>query len=208
MDKPAESPKNIVWDAGKLTAEVREKKLGQRGAVLWFTGLSGSGKSTIAREVEWALVQQGTNAYVLDGDNVRHGLNADLSFSAKDRTENIRRIGEVAKLFADANVICLAAFVSPYRADRMQVRALLPPNRFIEIYCAASLAACEARDVKGLYKKARSAEIPDFTGISAPYEPPDKPELTLQTGGQEPVEASVKKVLNLLAEKGFLTREK
>jgi adenylylsulfate kinase len=169
---------HLVWHHGKLSEAERARRLGQ-GAVVWFTGLSGSGKSTLAREVERALVQNGKHAFVLDGDNVRHGLNSDLDFSPASRAENIRRIGEAAHLFCQANVICLSAFISPYRADRAQVRRLLPPGHFMEVYCAASLEACEARDVKGLYKKARAGEIPDFTGISAPYEPPENPELAL-----------------------------
>ena len=149
----------------------------------------------MAREVELALVQNGKHAFVLDGDNVRHGLNKHLDFSPANRAENIRRIGEVAKLFYDANVICLAAFISPYRADRAQVRKLLPAGRFIEVYCSAPLAACEARDIKGLYKKARAGEIADFTGISAPYEPPETPELVVPTDGSQPLEQSTRQVL-------------
>ncbi|OGR92115.1 MAG: adenylyl-sulfate kinase [Elusimicrobia bacterium RIFCSPLOWO2_01_FULL_59_12] len=196
--------KNIVWHHGKLTEADRESKLGQQGAVVWFTGLSGSGKSTVAREVELALVENGKNAFVLDGDNIRHGLNSNLGFSPEDRKENIRRIGEVAKLFCQSNVIAMTAFISPYKADRDTVRALLPEGRFIEVYCAASVEACEARDAKGLYKKARAGQIPEFTGISAPYEAPDKPELALQTGGQETVEQSARKVLELLQQKGII----
>src|SRR4051812_3057759 len=201
----AKSPvsKNIVWHHGKLTDAQREEKL-RKGAVLWFTGLSGSGKSTVAREVELALIENGKNAYVLDGDNIRHGLNNNLGFSPEDRKENIRRIGEVAKLFFQANVITLTAFISPYKADRDSVRALLPEGRFFEIYCAASVEDCEKRDVKGLYKKAKEGKIPDFTGISAPYEAPDKPDLVLQTGGQESVEQSARKVLELLQLKGII----
>jgi adenylylsulfate kinase len=195
--------KNIVWHPGKLTDADREAKL-QKGAVLWFTGLSGSGKSTVAREVELALIENGKSAYVLDGDNIRHGLNSNLGFSPEDRKENIRRIGEVAKLFCHANVIALTAFISPYRADRDTVRALIPSGRFFEIYCAASVEECEARDVKGLYKKARAGQVPEFTGISAPYEAPEKPELILQTGGSEPVEQSARKVLELLQKKGII----
>jgi adenylylsulfate kinase len=195
--------KNIAWSPGKLTEADREAKL-QKGAVIWFTGLSGSGKSTIAREVELALVANGKSAYVLDGDNIRHGLNANLGFSPEDRKENIRRIGEVSKLFCQANVIALSAFISPYRADRDTVRALVPQGRFFEVHCAASVAECESRDVKGLYKKARAGQIPDFTGISAPYEAPEKPELILQTGGSETVEQSARKVLELLQKKGII----
>jgi len=194
---------NIHWHHGKLDAKQREETLGQKGAVLWFTGLSASGKSTVAREVELALVENGKNAYVLDGDNIRHGLNSNLGFSPEDRKENIRRIGETAKLFAEANIITLTAFISPYRADRDLARKLLPEGRFFEIFCDASLDACEKRDPKGLYKKARAGQIPDFTGISAPYESPEKPELILKTGS-ESLEESTRHVLNLLIKKGII----
>jgi adenylylsulfate kinase len=189
---------HIVWHPGQLTAADRASYLKQTGAVLWFTGLSGSGKSTVAREVERALVQNGKNAFVLDGDNIRLGLNRDLGFSPAERIENIRRIGEVSKLLFEANVICLSAFIAPYREERARVRAMLPAGRFFEIYCAASLAECEARDVKGLYRKARAGEVSEFTGISSPYEPPEKAELTLWTGGKETLEQSARKVLEFL----------
>jgi len=195
--------KNIHWHHGKLTAQEREKKLGQKGAVIWFTGLSASGKSTVAREVELALIENDKNAYVLDGDNIRHGLNKNLGFSPEDRTENIRRIGEVAKLFCEANVITLTAFISPYRADRDMVRKLVQEGRFFEVYCDLPIEICEQRDPKGLYKKARAGEIPDFTGISAPYEAPLNPELVLKTG-TESLEESTRRVLNLLVEKGII----
>lgn len=195
--------KNIVWHHGKLTDEQRAEKLRQKGCVVWFTGLSGSGKSTVARELELALVENGINAAVLDGDNIRHGLNKNLGFSPADRTENIRRIGEVAKLFAQNNVVAVTAFISPYKADRDAVRALLPAGQFLEILCAASLEVCESRDTKGLYKKARAGQIPEFTGISAPYEAPEKPELVLETG-KETLEESTKRVLKLLQEKGII----
>ncbi len=195
--------KHIYWHHGKLTAGEREKKLGQKGAVIWFTGLSSSGKSTVAREVELALVENGKNCYVLDGDNIRHGLNKNLGFSPEDRTENIRRIGEVAKLFSEANVITLTAFISPYRADRDLARKLVPEGQFFEIYCDTPIEICEQRDPKGLYKKARAGEIPEFTGISAPYEAPLMPELHLQTG-TETLEESTRCVLNLLVEKGII----
>lgn len=195
--------KNIHWHHGKLTAAEREKKLGQKGAVIWFTGLSASGKSTVAREIELALVENGKNAYVLDGDNIRHGLNANLGFSPEDRTENIRRIGEVSKLFAESNVITLTAFISPYRADRDLVRKLLPAGRFFEVFCDTPVEVCEQRDPKGLYKKARAGEIKDFTGISAPYEAPLNPELALKCGA-ESLEESTRRVLNLLAESGII----
>ncbi len=195
--------KNLTWHHGKLTAEQRQEALGQKGAVIWLTGLSASGKSTVAREVELALIENGINAYVLDGDNIRHGLNSNLGFSPEDRKENIRRIGEVAKLFCEANVVTLTAFISPYKADRDLARKLVPPGQFFEIYCAATVEDCEKRDPKGLYKKARAGEIPEFTGISAPYEAPDKPELVLHTG-KETLEESTKKVLELLQEKGII----
>jgi adenylylsulfate kinase len=204
MSKSSPVSQNITWHHGKLTDQQREDKLGQKGCVVWFTGLSGSGKSTVAREVELALVENGKNAYVLDGDNVRHGLNKNLGFSPADRTENIRRIGEVAKLFCEANVICLTAFISPYKADRDTVRSLLKTDQFLEVFCDASVEACEARDTKGLYKKARAGQIPEFTGISAPYEAPDKPELVLQTGGKETLEQSTRRVLDLLQQRGII----
>ncbi len=195
--------KNLTWHHGKLTADQRREALGQQGAVIWFTGLSASGKSTVAREVELALVENGLYSYVLDGDNIRQGLNSNLGFSPDDRKENIRRIGEVAKLFCESNVVTLTAFISPYKADRDLARKLVPEGQFFEIYCAASVEECEARDPKGLYKKARAGQIPEFTGISAPYEAPDKPELVLHTG-KETLEESTKKVLQLLQEKGII----
>ncbi len=172
---------NIYWSHGKVTSRQRELRNGHTGAVLWLTGLSSSGKSTIATELERELFNLGRHAYVLDGDNIRHGLGANLGFSPKDRTENIRRVGEVAKLFADAGLICITAFISPYREDRDMVRKLLPDGRFIEVYVNAPLEVCEQRDPKGLYARARANEIKEFTGISAPYEPPQKPELELRT---------------------------
>jgi adenylylsulfate kinase len=198
MDDQKPRSTNITWHPATLSPEEREEKLGQKGVVVWFTGLSGSGKSTIAREVEAALVRERRHAFVLDGDNVRYGLNKDLDFSPAHRSENIRRIAEVAKLLQQANVICLTAFVSPYRQDRDRVRAQLPAGRFVEVYCAATVEECEARDPKGLYAKARQGEISDFTGISAPYEAPEHPELVLQTGGGELVTTSVARVLEYL----------
>lgn len=178
--------------------------LGQRGATLWFTGLSGSGKSTVAHAVEAALIERGRATYVLDGDNVRHGLNGDLGFSEEDRCENVRRVSEVAKLFTDAGLLVLCAFISPYRANRQAVRDLLADGDFIEIHVHASLAACEARDPKGLYKKARSGAIGDMTGIDAPYEAPENPEILVDTEG-ESVEQNVAKVLGFLQETGYIT---
>jgi bifunctional enzyme CysN/CysC len=172
---------NIYWSHGEVTAEQRALRNGHAGYVVWLTGLSGSGKSTISTELERELFNMGKHAYILDGDNVRHGLNSDLGFSPEDRKENIRRIGEVAKLFADAGIICITAFISPYRSDREMVRKMMNGERFVEVYVDAPLDVCEARDPKGLYAKARAGEIKDFTGISAPYEAPDKPEVVLKT---------------------------
>jgi adenylylsulfate kinase len=172
---------NVTWHDHKVTKEEREQLLNQKGAVLWFTGLSGSGKSTIANEVAYKLNQNKQFTYVLDGDNIRHGLNKDLGFSPEDRDENIRRISEVAGLFADAGVITLTAFISPYQKLRDFCRSLLPKDRFFEIYCKATLDTCEQRDPKGLYKKARAGEIKQFTGIDAPYEEPKNPEIILDT---------------------------
>lgn len=172
---------HIYRSRGKVTASQRESRNGHRGCVLWLTGLSGSGKSTIATELERELFDLGRHACILDGDNIRHGLGSDLGFSHKDRTENIRRIGEVARLFAEAGFICITAFISPYRADRELARKIVPQGRFIEVYLNTPLEVCELRDLKGLYAKARAGEIKEFTGISAPYEPPQKPELELHT---------------------------
>ena len=194
---------NITWHDGTVTRAEREKLLGQRGVTIWLTGLSGSGKSTIAVAAQGALHERGTHSYVLDGDNVRHGLNQNLGFSPEDRTENIRRIGEVAKLFTDAGIIALTSFISPYRADRDAVRAIMEPGDFVEVLVDASVETCEGRDVKGLYKKARAGEIPEFTGISAPYEAPEKPELVLDTNSQT-VEESVEQLMGHLEEKGYL----
>jgi bifunctional enzyme CysN/CysC len=172
---------NIYWSQGKVTAQQRFARNGHRGRVLWLTGLSASGKSTIAVELERELFNQGRHVYILDGDNVRHGLCSDLGFSAEDRSENIRRVGEAAKLFADSGAICVTAFISPYRADRDMVRHIMPPETFVEVYVNAPLAVCEQRDPKGLYAKARAKQITDFTGVSAPYEAPTKPEIELHT---------------------------
>jgi len=194
---------NITWHEGHITREDRESVLGQRGVTIWLTGLSGSGKSTIAVAAEHALVERGRLAYVLDGDNVRHGLNSNLGFSPEDRTENIRRIGEVAKLFTDSGVIVFSSFISPYRGDRDNVRALMGEGDFVEVLVDASLETCEGRDVKGLYQKARAGEIPEFTGISAPYEAPEKPELVLDTNAQS-VEESVAQLVAYLEKGGYL----
>lgn len=181
MDNSANVNPNIVWQQTKVAREDREETLRQRGRVVWFTGLSGSGKSTVAVEVERQLNEAGYATYLLDGDNVRHGLCRDLSFSEDDRRENIRRVSEVAGLFADAGIIVLAAFISPYRADRQSVRDLLDPGDFIEVYISTPIEVCEKRDVKGLYQKARQGKINNFTGISAPYEPPLNPDIAVDT---------------------------
>ena len=202
--KPKSS--NIVWHPGAVTREDRQRITGNRGGTIWFTGLSGSGKSTIAVEVEKRLWDRGIHAFVLDGDNVRHGLNKDLGFSPEDRTENIRRIGEVAKLFTHAGMITLTAFISPYRADRDQVRAIMAPGDFVEVYVDCALEVCEQRDPKGLYKKARAGQIPEFTGISAPYEEPLAPELVLHSDRSSEDEC-VRAVLDHLASVGMIPRE-
>ncbi len=185
---------NIVWHHSTVTRAARAHQRGHRSAILWFTGLSGAGKSTLANAVNSALFEQGLACYVLDGDNVRHGLCSDLGFSDGDREENIRRIGEVAKLFLDAGVVVLTAFVSPFQADRARARKLVDPGDFIEIHCAADLEVCEERDTKGLYAKARAGEIKEFTGISSPYEAPEQPELRIDTGHQS-LEVCVAEVL-------------
>ncbi len=201
----ASTPKatNIVWHEASVDRAARADKRGHRSAILWFTGLSGSGKSTLANAVNAALFERGLATYVLDGDNVRHGLCKDLGFSDADREENIRRIGEVAKLFLDAGVIVLTAFVSPFRADRDKARDLVEAGDFFEIFCAADLDVCESRDPKGLYAKARSGAIKEFTGISSPYEAPETPELKIDTGAQELAE-SVEVVLKALQDKGVI----
>lgn len=190
---------HIVWHHGLVDRPTRERLLGQRGAVLWFTGLSGSGKSTVARQVEHHLLHAGRFATVLDGDNLRHDLNADLGFSPADRTENIRRVGAVARILAESGALCLAAFVSPYRADRDAVRERLDEGRFIEVFVDTPLEVCEQRDPKGLYQKARAGEIPDFTGISAPYEPPLHPEIHLRTAGRTVADCAAEVVQGLAA---------
>lgn len=193
---------NVTWHEHKVTKQDREHLLKQKGAVIWFTGLSGSGKSTVANELAYKLHELGKFSYVLDGDNVRHGLNKDLGFSPEDRNENIRRISEVAHLFADSGVLTITAFISPYAKFRDFCRELVG-DRFIEVYAKAPLETCEQRDPKGLYKKARDGVIKEFTGISAPYEEPEHPEVIVNTD-EESVEESADKVLTLLQEKGFL----
>ncbi|WP_046173362.1 adenylyl-sulfate kinase [Domibacillus indicus] len=194
---------NIVWHEQSLTKEERREKNGHHSAVLWFTGLSGSGKSTVANAAARRLFDLGVSTYVLDGDNVRHGLNKDLGFSDEARKENIRRIGEVAKLFVDGGQLVFTAFISPFREDRDTVRALLNEDEFIEVYVECPIEKCEARDPKGLYKKARAGEIPEFTGISSPYEAPEKPELVVNTD-QYSVEECVDQIIGYLKEKNML----
>jgi adenylylsulfate kinase len=200
---PAPQATNIVWHHSTVTRAARAHQRGHRSAILWFTGLSGAGKSTLANAVNSALFEQGLACYVLDGDNIRHGLCSDLGFSDDDRVENIRRIGEVAKLFLDAGVVVLTAFVSPFRADRARARSLVEPGDFHEIFCAADLAVCEQRDTKGLYAKARAGEIPHFTGISSPYEEPENPELQVNTGGQS-LDDSVARVIAYLEDRQII----
>jgi bifunctional enzyme CysN/CysC len=195
---------NIYWSQGKVTAHQRSLRNGHQGRVLWLTGLSASGKSTIAVELERELFNLGRHVYILDGDNVRHGLCSDLGFSAHDRKENIRRVGEAAKLFADAGLLCVTAFISPYRADRDMVRAIMPAGTFIEVYVNAPLAVCEQRDPKGLYAKARAKEIKDFTGVSAPYEAPGHPEIQLHTD-QLSVAESVAHIVEYLQDQDELS---
>jgi len=202
--KPTPSS-NVVWHHATVTRTRRQLLNGHRGAIVWFTGLSGSGKSTLAHAVEETLHQQGCRTFVLDGDNVRHGLCSDLGFSSKDRVENIRRIGEMAKLFMEAGVIVLTAFISPYRADRERVRGMVEHGDFIEIYCNAPIEICEERDVKGMYKKARAGQIPEFTGISSPYEAPDNPELSVDTGKAE-IDDCVQQVIDEMVQRGLIKR--
>ena len=197
---------NVHWHEGDITRDHRAKLLGHKGATLWFTGLSGSGKSTVAVELEGTLNEMGVLSYRLDGDNVRHGINKNLGFSEEDRQENIRRIGEVAKLFVDTGVIALSSFISPYQADRDQVRALHEDAgmEFIEIFVDCSLEAAESRDPKGLYKKARAGEIKNFTGIDDPYEAPPKPEIHLHSDQQSLAE-EVEQILSVLRDRGVIS---
>ena len=194
---------NIVWHHAVITPSHRETMNGHKGFVLWFTGLSGSGKSTLAHSVEERLYKMGCHTFVFDGDNVRHGLCSDLGFSAEDRSENIRRIGEMVKLFIEAGIIALTAFISPFIKDRELVRSLAGTDKFIEIFCDSSLAVCESRDTKGLYAKARRGEIPGFTGISSPYEPPVNPQLHLKTD-ETSLEDCVDIVIKYLSDKKFI----
>jgi adenylylsulfate kinase len=194
---------NIAWHHASVDRAARAEQRGHRSAILWFTGLSGAGKSTLANAVNQALFERGLATYVLDGDNIRHGLCKDLGFSDADREENIRRIGEVAKLFLDAGVVVLTAFVSPFRADRDKARDLVEDGDFIEIFCDADLTVCEQRDTKGLYAKARAGEIKEFTGISSPYEAPEQPELKVDTGSSD-LEACVEQVVTHLISLGVI----
>jgi adenylylsulfate kinase len=206
MNSPAKSS-NTVWHHATVNRKRREEKNNHKSVVLWFTGLSGAGKSTLAHAVEEQLFQCGFNTFVLDGDNIRHGLCGDLTFSDRDRKENIRRIGELAKLMLEAGVITLTAFISPFQAERAMVRRLMPHGDFIEIYCHCPLDVCENRDVKGLYKKARQGEIKDFTGISSPYEEPENPELRIDTSSKS-LEQCVQIVIDLLRSRGVLPKPK
>jgi adenylylsulfate kinase len=195
--------KNLTWHEGQVSRTDREKLLSQQGVTVWLTGLSGSGKSTIAVAAEKVLADRGRLTYILDGDNIRQGLNNNLGFSPEDRTENIRRIGEVGKLFTDAGAIVFSSFISPYRSDRDAIREIMAEGDFVEVYVAASLETCESRDVKGLYKKARAGEIPEFTGISAPYEEPANAELVIDTNGQT-VDESTEILVAYLEKCGYL----
>lgn len=201
-----QSSSDVVWHQHTVSHDDRAKAKNQKPCVLWFTGLSGSGKSTIANAVDACLHRLGAHTYVLDGDNVRHGLNGDLGFSDADRIENIRRISEVSNLFVDAGLIVLTAFISPFRSDREQARAKLPQGCFLEVFVDTPLAVCESRDPKGLYKKARNGEIKHFTGIDSGYESPALPEIHIKTEGRS-VEACALEVVNYLRQQGFITVE-
>lgn len=197
--------RNIVWSEYRIVRADREKRNKHKPGVLWFTGLSGSGKSTIANAVDTALFESGHQSYVLDGDNIRHGLNRDLSFTPTDRTENIRRIAEVAKLFCDAGFLVLTAFISPFRADRTASRTIIGTDQFIEVFVDAPIEVCKKRDPKGLYEKAIAGEIADFTGITSPYEPPERPEIVLKTEGAS-IDENVKELLRILKERNFISK--
>jgi len=205
MTKSIASPvsSNVLWQQSTVTRDMRKVQNGHRGAIIWFTGLSGSGKSTLAHAVEEALHKKGCRTFVLDGDNVRHGLCGDLGFSDVSRMENIRRVGEVAKLFMEAGVIVLTAFISPFREDRARVRNMVGQGDFIEIFCDTPIAVCESRDVKGLYKKARAGQIREFTGISSPYEAPENPEFIVDTGATALSDCMVQ-VIQLLEKQGVI----
>ncbi len=194
---------DVYWHSSKITREKRQQKNNHKSFVLWFTGLSGSGKSTLANAIEKKLFELNCNTVVLDGDNIRHGLCSDIGFSESDRHENMRRIGEVSKLFVESGTIVLAAFISPYRKDRELVRSKLPHGDFYEIYCECSLKVCEERDPKGLYDRARKGEIENFTGISAPYEEPIKPDMVVKTDTLS-IDTEVTQILNKLKERNLL----
>jgi adenylylsulfate kinase len=196
--------RNITWHATKVSPDLREKLIGQRAATVWLTGLSASGKSTLAFELEKHLLQHGCIAYVLDGDNVRHGLCRDLGFTEADRHENIRRIAEVSRLMNDAGIIVISAFISPYREDRENARLIIGAERFVETHLDASLQVCEERDPKGLYRRARAGELKDFTGVSAPYEAPERPQIRIDTGTVMP-EDSVARMVAYLSDHRFLS---
>lgn len=195
---------NIVWHHATVSRQNRERLNGHKSFILWFTGLSGAGKSTLAHRVEELLFERGCRTYVFDGDNVRHGLCSNLGFSTADRSENIRRIGEMSKLFIDAGVIALTAFISPFRRDREMVRSIVPPGDFIEIYCDTPLAVCEERDTKGLYQKARRGEIAEFTGISSAYEIPENPEIAIRSG-ELGVDECANQIIRFLETHGKIT---
>jgi adenylylsulfate kinase len=203
MDQETSKSSNVVWHQATVTRARREKVNGHRSFILWFTGLSGAGKSTLAHAVEETLHQLGCRTFVLDGDNVRHGLCADLGFSEADRIENIRRIGEVAKLMVESGVIAMTAFISPFRAERQKVRSMMPEGEFIEVYCKCSLEVCESRDVKGLYAKARAGLIKNYTGISSPYEEPEAAEIVIETDGIT-IEDGVEQVIAALRARGLI----
>jgi adenylylsulfate kinase len=205
MDDNSLKSSNIVWHTASVTRQQREQKNGHKSVIIWFTGLSGAGKSTLAHAVEDQLFQRGCNTYVCDGDNIRHGLCGDLGFSPEHRVENIRRIGEVAKLFLDAGVIVLTAFISPYRADRERARERVAAGDFIEVYCRCALEVCEKRDVKGLYQRAKAGEIKEFTGISAPYEEPVAPEIVIDTDKYS-VRECVNTIMQYLIDHGVLPK--
>jgi adenylyl-sulfate kinase len=191
------TPPLVVWHGSQVAPAERQKLLGQRPITLWLTGLSAAGKSTLAFALERVLIDQGRACYVLDGDNLRHGLNRNLGFSAADRAENIRRVAEVARLMNDAGLIVITAFISPYRADRAAARAIIGPDCFREVYVSTSLAVCESRDPKGLYSKARAGKVAEFTGISSPYEPPESPALVIDTA-QLALDQAVSRLISLL----------
>ncbi len=203
---PNLTSKNIKWHESTIDREKYEKMRGHKGLVIWFTGLSGSGKSTLANALNEVLYEQQISTYILDGDNVRHGLCKDLGFSDNDRVENIRRIGEVANLFMQAGIVTITAFVSPFESDRQKVKDIIGDEDFIEIFCAANLDVCEKRDTKGLYKKARQGEIKNFTGISSPYEIPSNPSLIIETGNLD-LNESVKQIMNYLKQRNLLKND-